>query len=464
MNTLITYFCIGLTLVLGGMLLFASIISPQDNHIDEVLEWQRIGKVDSTAIEKTNSPISQISEMPTDRVRSQGKVATRSNISNDGNSEIFSPNFNNRERRIVSRRSETASQHNSTSKRESKTIDPSVGLVSYESGSSQPRSIVASKSVRSPIRENVQPNRTSKLTSSVEVEKSALARVRYGKSLARRGAFFAAKEEFTNAMYLVSEAYDRTTGKSVYSELLKAALLTLDEVESFERSNRDDSSKSLEFILSAHHSGLVPANQAPKYTRHQLVKIYLQSAKRQLEQALGDSPAASESLFSMGKLLTASPNQNSIQLQVSAAIFQAAFTINPHNAENTNELGVKFLRTGHLAKAKEMLLRAVQGSDSPVYWNNLAEVHRRMANASKSAKEKEMQLTFASQAVKQAKLAASGQHQVVAENGSNWVSAKQFYDNAAVPDMRLDSHRFGQQPTSSEEQGRGFLKKFKKWF
>ena len=476
----------GLTLVLGGILLFASMFSAQNNRFDETSQWQPVRKVAPVKLVKTNSLNSQRNEMRAKSMNSsQSNHAPGSFVSNGSHPDIAASNAKFHQRKTQSRRGASTSHRNfagrrlpkanrSEPRREPKKVDRAVGLASYERVINKPRSNVESKRALSRNRGSVQPQQFLKLTSSVEVEQSAIARVHFGKSLAKRGAFFACKEEFTGAMYLVSEAYDRKSGKPTYSGLLRAALLTLDEVENFERSNREGSSKSLEFILSAHRSGLVSAHQAANYTRDQLVMIYLQSAKQQLEHALGNSPAASSSLFAMGKLLAASPNQKTIHSQVSTAIFEAAFRINPHNAENANELGVQFLRTGDLEKAKAMFQWAVQGSDSPVFWNNLAEVHRRMANHSMLPHEKNSQIIFANQAVEQARLAAAGQYRSAGGNGSsNWVSAKQFHDNAAVPDSRIDSPRIGQQPADSsrvnsdlggDEESRGLFKKIKNWF
>lgn len=357
-------------------------------------------------------------------------------------------------------------------------MDQAVRPVSFESDV-DPDLKFEPRAVGAPLRDSAIHQPALPLISSPEVEAKAMQRVGYGKSLARRGAFFAAKEEFLNAMYIVAESYDRRSRASHYSMRLKAALRALDEVKDFGRVNRsDDSRQLLQFVLAGHNSKLIAPDQAGSYTPEQLVDLYCKHATSHFEQALGKSPAASESLFAYGRLLISESDQESISAQVSWSVFWAAFATNPLNDENTNEIGVRLLNMGQLSKAKDMFLRAAQSSNSTVYWNNLAEAHRRMAQNAQSPHERNSQLIFANQALEQAKIATSGP--ATGTSGSQWVSVHQFHEDAAVPDSRLGSPQyngppqhngsrsaspFGAVPNSADASNKpGLFKKLKKWF
>ena len=317
------------------------------------------------------------------------------------------------------------------------------------------------------------------LTSLPDVEASAVTRIEYGKSLARRGAFFAAREEFLNALYMVAEAHDRQSNGSQYSQRLKAGLRALEDVRAFGKVTRDkDTPQTRQFVLATLQTKLIAPNEVGQYSRNQLIEIFCRYAALQISQSLGNSPAASDSLFGCGKLLAAETKlqgaQEAINAQASWAFFWSAATVNPMNHESTNELGVLLLKSGRLVKAKEMFLQSLQGSNSPVYWNNLAETHRRIAEVPQHIHERNSQLSFANRAARSATVAAN---QVSARSAGQeakyWVNSQQFRDQAAMPESQLGAapssidlpHSTAPAADANTENGDGgILTKLKKWF
>ena len=313
------------------------------------------------------------------------------------------------------------------------------------------------------------------LTSRPAVEAKAIERVSYGKSLARRGAFFAAKEEFLRSLYLVAEAYDRQSGSMNYSRRLKAGLRALEEANDFESfSSQNDSLQARTFVLESHSTKLVHPVDAGRFASDQFVETYCRYAKSQIEQALGRSPAASEGLFAYAKILVAERkvgvNKKLIDPQVAWTLFWVSATANPLNHQSVNQLGVGYLESGRLNKAGDMFLRAVKVSNGAVYWRNLAEVHLRLAKASRSAQERESQMILADQAMQEAKAVPPTPK---SQQSENWVSAEQFVEHAAMPDSRIglaapprndNSLPAPVSENSRNENERALFKNLKKWF
>ena len=309
------------------------------------------------------------------------------------------------------------------------------------------------------------------LRSSKELEARAMERVSYGKSLARRGAFFAAREEFQNTLYLVAESYDRRTGNRQYSQRLKAGLDAMDEATDFEKIGSNDSAQFRHAILASHRTKLVAPEDASRYSRNEFIEIYCQFASLQIVQALGRSAAASESLFAYGKILASEPNHDvnkaATNSRISWSLFRASISVNPENHGSANELGVVYLKSGQLEKAKDMFVRAIKVANDAVYWENLAEVHRRMANFSRSSHQQKSQMILANQALQEARSVSVA---TSPQQSENWVSAQQFYDDAAIPDSQI-----GMEPQSASiaterlrngqrQKEQGLIKKIKKWF
>ena len=307
------------------------------------------------------------------------------------------------------------------------------------------------------------------MTSSATVDAIAKERIQYGKSLARRGAFFAAQEEFLNVLYHVAESHDRKSGGSKYSETLKAGLRALEEARDFGKLGRDnDSPQSRQFVLASHHTRIFePTMDAGRYSCSQFVDSYCRYAKSKIEQAVGKSPSASEALFAYGKILAAESegySQHADIRKIGLSIFLASANADSRNHKSVNELGVRYLKLGYPSKAAEMLLRAIKERRLPAYWINLAEAHRQMANQAKRQQERNHQMTLANRALQEAKVESAKPQQMSSEK---WVSSEQFQKYAAMPDSRLGTPRTSSLPSAStprNESDRSLFKNIKKWF
>ncbi|MEM7782203.1 MAG: hypothetical protein AAF623_02540 [Planctomycetota bacterium] len=213
------------------------------------------------------------------------------------------------------------------------------------------------------------------------VEIQAARRIEYGKTLARRGAAFAANEEFISALRIVAEAIDAQSGGNDYSKALSLAGLALRESGDFIPRN-SQVAFDVRNIIEGHRCRAVSVEEASTMTASSALARYLEFAENYFDIAGGRTVVAAEALFCLGKLHRLRSEQNNVpgnsQQFQSIVYHRAAMLADPQHHRSANELGVLMARNGRTEEAKELLKKSLIVDRSPLVWQNLARIHNRL--------------------------------------------------------------------------------------
>ena len=321
-----------------------------------------------------------------------------------------------------------------------------------------------------------QPTHVSGLvrqTSPPEIELRAFGATSQGKALATRGAYFAAKEEFINALMMIAESNDRVFSNRAYTSSLTSGLTALKESEDFATTpQRRDHSRNLKLVLASHETKVIDPNHVDGLSFSKASEIYCQFAQVQIEQAIGQSDAGSSALFYLSRLLSAAPEIRGAPAvsgdNVKRATLLASLTANPSNFEAANELGVLFYSEAWYKPAAHWFTSAVRTSGgNKLFWQNLAQSHARIAETTQVVQEKAEHMRLAQLASQQIGSAPELNGSSVSLAG--WVSPEQFQANSAIPATSFQQQapvataqvQAVQQPVN---QRRGLTKRLKDWF
>ncbi len=300
------------------------------------------------------------------------------------------------------------------------------------------------------------------IASSSIVEQRAREHMNYGKSLARRGASFAAREEFMQALRLVAEARDIQSNDRRHTTRLAAGLRALSESDDFVTLNAEQQlNLDLAPIVAMHSSPVFSDEDLASLKPIQALQAYYQYAVHQISQAVGGSTAAAETLHAMGKLMMASSRFDAAGKPIDRAramvMFRSALAANPSDHRSANELGVLMARNGKWKQARELFTQSLISKKTPEAWINLAKAHEQLGEPKLSRQ-------------------ASNEYRLLVEQGAEqsdsamaWVSSEQFDSRGATP-ARLE--QTGQprtaehSATSSDTKsvGKGVFGSFGKWF
>ncbi len=308
------------------------------------------------------------------------------------------------------------------------------------------------------------PNRIRPLRSAIPegVAYKAASRIEYGKSLSRRGAAFAARQEFLYALNSIAQALDSQRGDNYHTQALNNAVVAISEAgDFFQGSSESQIGMNVGRVVESHRSDVVSAEQARTMTRNVVVQRYLAYAENQFAIAGCQNVVSSEALYSLGKLrsVMSKHSRNPDQLDVAKAIMfhRAALANNANNFRSAHELGVVLAENVQLEDAKVMIKQSLMVQQTPEAWSNLATIHERMG---------EYQL--AEQAKRQ--YAVNVQNNTDSIPGVNdWVSPQQFdecvpmdvYESTAKkPETAtINSKQIGEEGKSPK-----LIKKIKSWF
>ncbi len=289
------------------------------------------------------------------------------------------------------------------------------------------------------------------------VEQRALDHLEYGKSLARRGATFAAREEFVQSLRLIAESYDMQTQTRDYTHMLADGLRALDEADDFVLLNAEQHDIDMARIIATHESKVVSESMAKNLSPIKAMQMYFQYSTGKITAAAGRSTAAADVLHAMGKLLQTSSQSDATGKPMDRAkamvMFQAALGANPSDYRSANELGVLLAQNGKWEMAKELFAKSLVITKSQESWLNLAKAHEQLG-------EQE----FARQANMEYRRMAG---QSKSSNSMEWVSAKQFeaeglMSEAAIAPAVAKTAR--QEPVEPETRGNKIINGIKKWF
>ena len=329
-------------------------------------------------------------------------------------------------------------------------------------------SLVTAKSLRS------HSTKLTRQSSPPEIELRAFEKANQGKALATRGAYFAAKEEFINALTMIAESNDRASASRAYTTSLSEGLTALKESEDFATTpQRRDHSRNLKLVMASHETKVIDPIELDGLSFNRASEIYCQFAQSRIEQAIGQSKSGSAALFYLSRLLSAAPELREAPVgsgdNVKRAILLASITADPANFEAANELGVLFYSEAWYKQAVHWFSVAVQTSGGKqLFWQNLAQSHVQLAKISQVPQEQAEHMRLAQLAGQE--VGSAPKLDGTSGSLAGWVSPEQFQRNSAIPAATFNQQQAPvataqvqavQQPVN---QRRGLTKRIKDWF
>jgi hypothetical protein len=211
----------------------------------------------------------------------------------------------------------------------------------------------------------------------------AIVKTRTAYRMAQRGMLFAARDEVTGAMHMLAQALDAHHGTTAHSSALSAGMIALREAADFAPPpGRDAAAIRVGEIARTHRTPVLDASATvPPIVAQQ---YYYSFAQQQLAFAGGGQPAASQSLYTLGRIqaaLASQPSAAPLHGPGAIVFHQAALVVDSRNYLAANELGVLLARYGQLAGAKQALVHSVTTRPHAEGWHNLAVVHERLGEA-----------------------------------------------------------------------------------
>ena len=323
-----------------------------------------------------------------------------------------------------------------------------------------------------PTQTNNFPSLTRR-ASHPETEVRAFNAAKHGKALATRGAYFGAREEFMNALMIVAQSNDRESGNRAYTTSLLAGFTALKESDDFATTlQRREHSRNLKLVVASHETKVIQPNQLDSLSFNKASEVYCQFAQARIEQAIGESKAASSALFHLSRILSTAPELRGdpgvLGDNSKRAILLASLTADPKNYEAANELGVLFYKEAWYKPAAHWFSMAVEYSGGrQVFWQNLAAAHSRLAETTQIAEERSENIRLAQISRREAATAPKLESSETALAG--WVSPEQFRENSAIPATSFNrqvpvSTAQVQQVQATTNQKRNLSKRIKDWF
>ncbi|MEZ6094852.1 MAG: hypothetical protein R3C03_11565 [Pirellulaceae bacterium] len=225
------------------------------------------------------------------------------------------------------------------------------------------------------------PGRTAPTPSVVPEQLAQLnSQIDYASSLARKGAFFSARKQYINVLYLVAEQRDTQSGNTFATECLARAWTALDEAEDFLNSDADQNLyTSVAVLIERHQTQVISRTDAEQMSKHAAAQAYFTHAREQFQLGLGQNPVASKALYYLGKMYSL-PQLTATDAPINRAAMSiichyAAMDCDAANYVSANELGVLLARNGHLQEAQAVLSHSIRTKPTDVGYQNLAKVH-----------------------------------------------------------------------------------------
>ncbi len=218
------------------------------------------------------------------------------------------------------------------------------------------------------------------------MEKIALQsdqQIRHGFELANRGAYFAARAEFTAALRLIAQGLDNERNTTVHSRALSAALTAMKEAQDFiPAGGKLEGELDLPPIVAGHRTPVLKNVPPEQLQAMRALKQYFTFAQEQLALAAGQEVSGSVALSALGKMhaaLAGKPNPEIVAPEAKAIVFfQAAILVCPRNYMAANDLGVLLAHSGDFAGARRMLEHSVLVCRCWENLNNLSVVYRQV--------------------------------------------------------------------------------------
>ena len=275
--------------------------------------------------------------------------------------------------------------------------------------------------------------------------------IRHGFELASRGAYFAARAEFTAALRLVAQGLDNERNTTLHSQALSTALTAMKEAQDFiPAGGKLEGELDLPPLVAGHRTPVLKHVPPEQLQAMRALKQYFTFAQEQLALAAGEEVSGSMALGALGKMhaaLAAKPNPDIVAPEPKAIVFfQAAILVCPRNYIAANDLGVLLARNGDYAGARRVLEHSVLVFRSWENLNNLSVVYRHVGQQrlAELAAQK-------AQAAKAAELARQKSARLSADGTVEWVDPAAL---AQSPDQWADppAARSGQGTVDSGRQ------------
>ena len=218
--------------------------------------------------------------------------------------------------------------------------------------------------------------------SSADAQKAA-HNIEYGKSLSRRGASFAARQEFYSSLRILAQSHDKQVGGTAYTQALRNGIVALKEAQDFIVTDTETQiGLDVSIVIETHSTKIISAESAKSMTAIEALQRYFAYASHQLSRSGGQNVVAAEALYCLGKLhsvqASSGSNQSKLDLAKSMVYHQAAVAADPSNYRSLNELGVLYANSGRFDESKAMLKKSLRIKQLPQAWQNLSVIHQRM--------------------------------------------------------------------------------------
>lgn len=211
----------------------------------------------------------------------------------------------------------------------------------------------------------------------------AVHNIEYGKSLSRRGAAYAARQEFYASLRILAQSHDRQADGTVYTNALRNGILAIKEAQDFIVTDTESQiGLSVSNVIETHSTKIISAESAQGMTAIEAAQRYFAYASHQLSRCGGQNVVSAEALYCLGKLHSvqakSGSNDSKLDLAKSMIYHQAAISADDSNFRSLNELGVLYANSGRFEEAKHMLKRSLRIKQLPQAWQNLSVIHQRM--------------------------------------------------------------------------------------
>jgi tetratricopeptide (TPR) repeat protein len=215
------------------------------------------------------------------------------------------------------------------------------------------------------------------------IARQADRQVYHGFELAGRGAYFAARAEFTSALRLVAQGLDTEQRTTDHSRALSAGLTAMKEAQDFLPSGTKlEADLDLSVIVGSHTTPVLKTAVAEELRPMSAVKAYFTYAQEQLAAAVGHEVAGSMALCALGKLHSILASQKFAEIQAcepKAIVFlQASILVYPGNYMASNDLGVLFAHAGDYVAARRCLEHSISIYRGASNLGNLAVVYQQL--------------------------------------------------------------------------------------
>ena len=257
------------------------------------------------------------------------------------------------------------------------------------------------------------------------IARQADALVRQGYRLAERGAVYAARQHFLEAIALVARSLDLAGQNQEHSRALAEGNTAL--VESRQLAAPAGVRVDLARIVAAHRTPVLKAASLDALSPVVAQQRYLTFAQERLTLAAGGWPAASLALYALGKSAPQMQPAGSLGSLAATgeqmACYQAALAVNPQNYLAANELGVILAESGRLEAARELFASSVAISEHAATWQNLAQTLTRLGDSA-----------GASRAAARAEALRAQRPEPVTGDNVRWVDPATFAKNPSATD------------------------------